>query len=285
VKPVLVLRRGGLGDTLLMLPVVAALRAAHPGADLHFAGVREFADVLASFAAVDRALSSEALQLWALTGDTKVAAAARERLCSYERIVADDGAVMAVATETRVQVFDPRPQSDAPLGQQIAAQLGLRVPPEPVVLAAAPPVTGLAPRAPIVLAPGSGSPEKCWPRARWLELATALAPRRPLVVAVGEAERERDDPTRWRWPVSVQYLTGLTAVELAQALRKSAAFVGNDSGTTHLAALLSLPTVAIFGPSRREVFAPIGPRVTVVGERTSGPPTATVAEVLAALLV
>jgi ADP-heptose:LPS heptosyltransferase len=282
VNPVLVLRRGGLGDTLLMLPVLAALRAAHAGVELHFAGVREFADVLAAFTAVDRALSSEALQLWALTGDNKVAAAARERLSAYGRIVADDGAVMAVAADTRVQVFDPRPTTDEPLARQIADQLGLPLLSEPAVLAAAPPVTGAASRAPIVLAPGSGSPEKCWPRARWLELAAALAPR-PLLVAVGEAERARNDPTRWRWPVPVQYLTGLSAVELAQALRRAAAFVGNDSGTTHLAALLSLPTVAIFGPSRREVFAPVGPRVTVVGTPSKGPPTATVAEVLAAL--
>ena len=76
---VLVIRRGGLGDTLLMLPMLAALRRAHPGAALHFAGVHEFAAVLQHFAAVDRALSSETLQLWALGQGVATGSAARER--------------------------------------------------------------------------------------------------------------------------------------------------------------------------------------------------------------
>ena len=42
------------------------------------------------------------------------------------------------------------------------------------------------------------------------------------------------------------------------------AYVGNDSGPTHLAAAVGAATVALFGPSRQDHFAPIGPNVRIV---------------------
>ena len=97
---ILVLRRGGLGDTLLMLPVLRALRRAHAGAALHFVGVREYAELFAAYGAADRVLSSEDLALW--SPDT-----ARARLCGYQHLVGDDPAVaLAAAVDARVQVFD-----------------------------------------------------------------------------------------------------------------------------------------------------------------------------------
>jgi len=280
---VLVIRRGGLGDTLLMLPVLAALRRAHPGAALHFAGVHEFAAVLQHFAAVDRALSSETLQLWALSQDTPAGAAARARLCSHAHVVADDAAVLAVADATRVQVFDPRPaRDDLPLAVQIGAQLGLAVSLDDARLCA--PVSA-QPRGPVVLAPGAGSPQKCWARDRWLELARSLAADgTPVLVVVGPTELERDDPRHWPWPTGTGFVVEASCVRLAERLRDARAFVGNDSGPTHLAAALSVPTVALFGAGRPRVFAPPGPHVRVVGEPTGGPPSASVAVVRSALV-
>src|SRR5262245_9083024 len=111
-----------------MLPVLAALRRAHSGAALHFAGVLEFAAVLQQYGAVDHARSSESLQQWALGQDSAAGGAAREHLRGYAHIVADDPAMRAVGAATRVQVFDPRPaRDDLPLALQIGAQLGLVV--------------------------------------------------------------------------------------------------------------------------------------------------------------
>jgi ADP-heptose:LPS heptosyltransferase len=254
----LVLRRGGLGDTLLMLPVLRALRAESPGAALHVAGVREFADVLVAFGAADRAVSSEDLALWSPH-------ALRERLRGYARIVADDPAVAAAAPEgARVQVFDVRVRGTEPFGLQLAQRLGLAVHwPEDAWLV---PPAPRAVTAPVVLAPGSGALGKCWPRERWLELAIALAAAgRKLAVVVGPAEAERDDPRRWPWPDGTTFLAGLTPIDLARALQRAGSFVGNDSGPTHLAAMLAVPTVALFGASDPRVWAPAGDHVHVLG--------------------
>jgi ADP-heptose:LPS heptosyltransferase len=41
-------------------------------------------------------------------------------------------------------------------------------------------------------------------------------------------------------------------------------FVGHDSGLTHLAARLHVPTLALFGPTDPRRWAPRGPHVTVL---------------------
>ncbi|MFY9344005.1 MAG: hypothetical protein WAT39_16060, partial [Planctomycetota bacterium] len=121
----LVVRRGGLGDTLLMAPVLRALARASPGAAIDFAGVREFAAVLAHWRLCARARSSEDFAVRRAGGDGRHAS-----LAEYDCVLADDPAFAAVAgPECRVMCFEPRPRpgSRQPLPLQIAAQLGAAV--------------------------------------------------------------------------------------------------------------------------------------------------------------
>jgi heptosyltransferase-3 len=267
---VLVLRRGGLGDTLLMVPALRALRRRRPAATLVFAGVREFAAVLAAYGIVDDVLSSEDLELWSLPASPHGAAAARLR--AFDRIVADDPAVAALQDERRVQCFEVHPRGTAPLALQLAQRLGLEpVWPDDACLA---PARARCGARGVLLAPGSGSRAKCWPRARWLELAGRLAPASELHVVVGPAERERDDPRRWLWPAAVAFVVEPEVTALAGRMRGHSLYVGNDSGPTHLAAMVGIPTVAIFGPTDPRIWAPAGVHVAVVG---GGMPLADVA--------
>lgn len=52
--------------------------------------------------------------------------------------------------------------------------------------------------------------------------------------------------------------------ELARFLAGAAAYIGNDSGITHLAAAVGTPTIALFGPSDPEVWAPRGRVVKLI---------------------
>jgi ADP-heptose:LPS heptosyltransferase len=246
---ILVLRRGGLGDTLLVLPLLAALRRAHRAAELCFAGAREFGEVLVAFGACDRALSGEDLALWSPEQ-------ARRRLQGCDLVVGDEPALAQVAIDPR------RVLPGVPFGLQLARQAGFE-PVWPDDAWFAPPAPARA-NGPLVLAPGSGGRRKCWPRERWCELLARLAD--PVAVVVGPAEAERDDPRSWPWPRPPAFLAGMSAVELAHHLAAARGCVGNDSGPTHLAACLRVPTVAIFGPTDPAVWAPPGAHVRVVGE-------------------
>jgi ADP-heptose:LPS heptosyltransferase len=52
--------------------------------------------------------------------------------------------------------------------------------------------------------------------------------------------------------------------DVLAVLSCSRAFLGNDSGITHLAAAVGIRTVAVFGPTNPAIYAPIGPAVTIL---------------------
>jgi hypothetical protein len=52
--------------------------------------------------------------------------------------------------------------------------------------------------------------------------------------------------------------------QLARFLAGSRAYIGNDSGITHLAAAVGVPTIALFGPTDPRVWAPRGPAVKII---------------------
>jgi heptosyltransferase III len=121
---------------------------------------------------------------------------------------------------------------------------------------------------PVVLHPGSGSPGKCWPVGRFVELAKRLSGEgRAVRVVLGEVERER-------WPrADLDALAAVgevrqpaTLLELAEALRGVSGFVGNDSGPGHLAGVLGLPTLCLFGPTDPARWRPLGPAVRTLRE-------------------
>src|SRR5205823_13099042 len=53
-------------------------------------------------------------------------------------------------------------------------------------------------------------------------------------------------------------------VELLDALKGAAMLIANDGGPGHLAGIMGIPAVSIFGPTDPATWRPIGPRVAVV---------------------
>jgi hypothetical protein len=109
--------------------------------------------------------------------------------------------------------------------------------------------------------PGSGSPAKSWPTARFARLLDALGVDRFLLV---EGPADAEPAARLRARGGAVTARGLTGRILGATLARAAAYVGNDSGVTHLAAAWGAPTTALFGPTDPAVWSPVGGRVTVV---------------------
>jgi heptosyltransferase-3 len=119
---------------------------------------------------------------------------------------------------------------------------------------------------PILIHPGSGSPTKNWPAERFLELITHLQSLGKTVrVTLGEVELERWPPELiQKFDSTAPTVRPASYLDLLAEIQKSSAFIGNDSGPTHLAAILGLRTLAIFGPTDPSVWQPQGPRVMAI---------------------
>lgn len=127
------------------------------------------------------------------------------------------------------------------------------------------PVIGVAPGA-------QNSRAKQWPAERFVEAAGRLAEQlqaevavfgsateRPLGQAVAARLRQRGCPAI--------NLAGETSLEDFMALASACClFLSNDSGAMHLASVLDVPTVAVFGPTEWFATAPLGPRAVIVRE-------------------
>ncbi len=114
----------------------------------------------------------------------------------------------------------------------------------------------------VALAPGARHAAKAWPKEYWRELARGLAAEgRGLLLLGDETERPLCEEVAAGIEGAVN-LAGRVAVgELPEALRGAALLVSNDSALNHLAPLVDVPCLALFGPtSPRFGFPPWGAR-------------------------
>jgi ADP-heptose:LPS heptosyltransferase len=131
----------------------------------------------------------------------------------------------------------------------------------------------------IGLAPGSREVRKNWPLDRYMALATALAGKgyAPAFL-IGPQERDWLATLRAGVPQAlfpeaepIDPACGVGRLELAIALgRRLTATVANDSGIGHLMAATGTPLVSLFGPSDAGRWAPFGERVVIVRAQEFG---------------
>jgi len=112
--------------------------------------------------------------------------------------------------------------------------------------------------------PGASYPSKQWGTTRFAEVARGLvADGTGIVLLGGKAEIETARAMREAVGDSAPLvdLTGATDLrETMGVLTQLALFVGNDTGVTHIAASLGIPTVSLFGPTSAQKWGEQGPR-------------------------
>ncbi len=137
----------------------------------------------------------------------------------------------------------------------------------------------------VVLVHATSRPEKAWATAEWQNLIAFLHGAGITSVLLHGTERERQ--------VAVQIAQDRAIVaprlrlgEAASLISQARAVVGVDTGLTHLAAALEIPTIALFGATPRWRYAPYwSPRVLSLGENKSQPSGAEVQAALTELNV
>jgi ADP-heptose:LPS heptosyltransferase len=113
--------------------------------------------------------------------------------------------------------------------------------------------------------PGSGSPRKSIAIATMASMVARLRGEGMLPIVIeGPADHEAVRCLLQKLSFPAVVLRDLELRTLAGVLSHASAFVGHDSGITHLAALLRVRTVAFFGPTDPDRWAPLGSHVTVL---------------------
>lgn len=275
---ILIVKTSSLGDVIHNLPVVSDIRQHFPGADIDWC-------VEESFAAIPRlhpsvgAIHTVAVRRWRkhpLDWQTwREMAAFRKRLqaCRYDRVIDTQGllksglitaqaigvrcgyAADAIREPLASRFYDQRfsiPTTAHAVTRNrllVGAALGYTPDPNPDYgIAAAPGSFHWLPPTPYaVFLTATSRDDKLWPEDCWLELGRQLQRQGcAAVLPAGNAlERARAARLAESIPGAIA-APPLSIAELARVLAGARAAVGVDTGLTHLAVALKIPTVALY---------------------------------------
>src|SRR5215472_11151202 len=254
---ILVIRGGAIGDFILTLPAIAALRGQFPEAHLEVLGYPHIIGLAQAAGLVDRIQAIEARPLagfFARHGD--LVEDWVDYFSEFDLIVSylydPDGIFEANVKRCTNRQFiagPHRPQEEAALH---ASKVYLK-PLERLAIFDADPVPRLTLNSQptigrvLVLHPGSGSESKNWPEEKWADLLQHVAGNTDVnfLLVGGEAEGDRlqrlSRGALAGVPASRLCLAqNLPLVELARSMQSGQLFIGHDSGISHLAAALGL---------------------------------------------
>jgi ADP-heptose:LPS heptosyltransferase len=281
-KPkILVIRGGAIGDFILTLPAIAALRRQFPQAHLEVLGYPHIAQLAVAGGLADRVQPIEAR---GLAGFFARSGTLEQDLMDYfsefdlviSYLYDPDEIFKTNVIRCLVKQFIVGPHRPDETERLHATQVYLK-PLERLAIFDADPMPRLSlnPQPStlnqLVLHPGSGSEKKNWPETKWAGLIQQIAATTNwnLLLVGGEAEGERLQRLAGAMPSArCSIAQGLPLAELAQRIQSGAAFVGHDSGITHLAAAVGLPCVVLWADTLEEVWRPQGERLVVLKEIT-----------------
>jgi heptosyltransferase III len=297
--PALAIHPGALGDVLLAIPALRALRA-ECGAVMLAAQPRIGA-LLQALGVIDAYVAFDDLGLDALFVDDDTR---RPCLPALSRLVCWFGArdpvfVRRLAALVPGAVVAPSIGEASPIHAHLLATVaapagdwsGPVAAPAAVRALGATALAAAGADAPppwLFVHPGAGSAAKCWPAEAFARVIVTVAGRARVNVVVhqGPADGEAARALRRHLGAGVVWLVEPVLPALAGALTHARAYLGNDSGVSHLAAALGVPALILFD-SRHLAWRPwqadARVRAVTLGEVVTDEITAVGDELLAML--
>ena len=281
---ILTIRGGAIGDFILTLPALKALREAYPSTRLEILGYKHIA-VLAEgrfYARRVRSIESALLSRF-FAKDADLPTELATYFAGFDLIVTylyDPDLIFETNLQRsgaqKIARGPAKIENSSPASRQVAQpieEFGLSIfnfapklyPSTEDRHRAREFLAGLA--APIVaFHPGSGSDKKNWPLQNWIELGNHFLRyfAGSLLIVSGEADKDqiRQLESIWRNP-GVRFAKYLPLPDLAAALEHTI-FVGHDSGISHLAAAAGAKCILLFGPTDSAVWAPLNENARVI---------------------
>jgi heptosyltransferase-2 len=292
----LVIRGGAVGDTIVTLPALGALRQAFPRATIALLGNPQRAILAQHPRYVNLIIDLERWDMYRLFSQhPTLSEATATFLSAFDLILSyvpmsDEifAANLRRYSRGKVVTWPPHPPARVHITDHLLHPITRflhqpydRCPhifPDPTAHEAAEQfwqTAGLPEQGVIAFHPGSGGAFKLWPLAGWRQVMTWAARQGiPGLLISGPAELDRDTqfwhianlPT---WP----HAHNLPLPHLAALLARCQIVVSHDSGIAHLAAAVGTTTLALFGPTDPFVWGPRSAHVCVLWPQPSGPLT------------
>lgn len=271
-KSFLIVRNDRLGDALLALPAIAALRSAHPDARISFLASHSIAPLISCVAGVDavfEASDRDSGKLAPQLRQARIAAAFCLRATfTNARLLVRAGIPCRVGTSRRWYSFlftDRVPLrrrgSDLHEADLNLALLGaLGIPPADFFLRFNLPSNALgrgstilteagvgASQSFVILHPGTGGSAREWPTSHFRALAQHLSAKGFRIVVTGsQSEAEKCDEVAGAQFINLCGKTDI--VLLAAVIARSALLAAGSTGPLHLAVALGRPVVGLYPP-------------------------------------
>lgn len=291
---ILVVRGGAVGDVILALPAMGALRQAFPNAHIDAMGDAKRLSVACHPAYANAILDAEQWGIHRLyAGRSRIpgkwaAYLDRCNLVLFYLPASGTTLIDNIKRHCRGEViaWPPHPSTGLHVVDHLLKPLHRYVnsgtPRAPRVFPGARNQhaasefwrsAGLPEQGVLAIHPGSGGRHKLWPMEGWRHLLEWAAKNGvPGILISGPAEQERGiGPLLKSLNPGWQALSNAPLLDLAAILNKCAAFAGHDSGVTHLAAAVGIPTLALFGPTDSQVWGPRSQRACVLQAAAQGP--------------
>jgi len=288
----LVIHPGALGDVLQAVPALASL--GQLGHRITFAGQPRLGELLVGSGLVLASTSFDTFGIEALFSDAPVPDRLASRLGRFRRVISWFG-VREPDYGSRLRTFVPEvivaapvPSDDSPLTVwehlvETLGKWGVTRPSEHHAL----PTTerwriaarttlmslGVDESRPLLIAhPGAGARWKEAPATRFAQALERMAADGGFEVLIhqGPADGNAVNALLHGLTIPTQLLLEPSLTELAGALALAQAYLGSDSGVSHLAASVGTPSVILYPPETIRQWAPWAPSAVALGVGSEG---------------
>jgi lipopolysaccharide heptosyltransferase II len=282
---ILVIRPGGIGDAILLLPSIRLLKNTYPDATITVLAERRNCEVFSLSPTVDRLLLYDRPGglLQAIRGEFDVVIDSEQwhRLSAVAARLTGAPLIIGYGTNVRARLFThliSYSHNDYEMNSffNLLTPLGIDHPDEIVSpFLVVPDVArqkveamlgSLVTKPFVAIFSGASIPERRWWVNKFGEMAARLFQKGiPVVVVGGKADAaDGENIVARKFGLNLAGRTSLA--ETAAVIDMSNLLVSGDSGILHIGVGLGKPTVSLFGPGIAKKWAPRGPRHTVINK-------------------